>query len=65
MNMPEASFLVWQQQFNTEDDCLEYFNQMKWNGKMVLFTLVVVANIVTKLKAPVCTNVPTARSKHQ
>ena len=33
MNMPEASFLTWQQQFNTEDDCLEYLKKMKWpNG---------------------------------
>ena len=33
MNMPEASFLSWQQQFSTEDDCLKYLAQMKWpNG---------------------------------
>ena len=33
MNMPQASFLTWQQQFSTEDDCLEYLKEMKWpNG---------------------------------
>ncbi len=33
MNMPEASFLTWQQQFSTEGDCLEYLKKMKWpNG---------------------------------
>jgi len=30
MNVPEASFLAWQQQFSTEDDCLKYLQQMKW-----------------------------------
>jgi len=30
MNMPEASFLDWQQQFSTEDDCLKYLEKMKW-----------------------------------
>jgi hypothetical protein len=31
--MPEASFLSWQIQFNTEDDCLKYLQEMKWpNG---------------------------------
>ena len=33
MNMPEASFLAWQEQFSTEDDCLKYLQKMKWpNG---------------------------------
>jgi len=33
MNMPEASFLAWQQQFSTEEDCLAYLKKMKWpNG---------------------------------
>jgi len=33
MNMPEASFLGWQQQFSTEEDCLAYLKKMKWpNG---------------------------------
>lgn len=33
MNVPEASFLAWQQQFSSEDDCLKYLQQMKWpNG---------------------------------
>ena len=33
MNMPEASFLSWQHQFNTEEKCLHYLKQMKWpNG---------------------------------
>ena len=33
MNMPEASFLTWQQQFSTEEDCLAYLKKMKWpNG---------------------------------
>jgi hypothetical protein len=31
--MPEASFLAWQKQFSTEEDCLKYLQQMKWpNG---------------------------------
>jgi hypothetical protein len=30
MNMSEASFLAWQKQFSTEDDCLKYLQQMKW-----------------------------------
>jgi transcription initiation factor IIE alpha subunit len=31
--MQEASFLTWQQEFSTEDDCLKYLQQMKWlNG---------------------------------
>jgi len=33
MNTPEASFLTWQQQFNTEQDCLNHLKQLKWpNG---------------------------------
>ena len=33
MSMPEASFLAWQKQFSTEEDCLKYLQQMKWpNG---------------------------------
>lgn len=33
MNIPEASFLAWQQQFSAEDDCLKYLQRMKWpNG---------------------------------
>jgi transposase-like protein len=30
MNMPEASLLAWQQQFNTEENCLAYLKEMKW-----------------------------------
>jgi hypothetical protein len=33
MNTPEASFLSWQQQFNTEQDFLGHLKQLKWpNG---------------------------------
>ena len=33
MNTPEASFLTWQQQFNSEQDCLNHLKQLKWpNG---------------------------------
>lgn len=33
MNTPEASFLTWQQQFNTEQDCLNHLKKLKWpNG---------------------------------
>jgi hypothetical protein len=33
MNTPEASFLSWQQQFNTEQDFLEHLKQLIWpNG---------------------------------
>jgi hypothetical protein len=33
MNVPEASFLTWQQQFQTNEDCLLYLQKMKWpNG---------------------------------
>ncbi len=27
MNMPQASFLAWQKQFTTEDDCLKYLQE--------------------------------------
>lgn len=30
MKIPEASFLSWQHQFSTEDDCLAYLKEMKW-----------------------------------
>ncbi len=30
MNTPEASFLTWQQQFNTEQDCLNHLKELKW-----------------------------------
>lgn len=30
MNTPEASFISWQHQFQTEDDCLSYLKQLKW-----------------------------------
>jgi hypothetical protein len=29
-NMPEASFLFWQKQFNTEYICFKYLQQVKW-----------------------------------
>jgi hypothetical protein len=33
MNLPEASFLTRQQQFNTEEDYLAYLKKIKWpNG---------------------------------
>ncbi len=33
MNTPEASFLTWQHQFNTEQDCLNHLKKLKWpNG---------------------------------
>jgi hypothetical protein len=33
MNTPEASFLTWQKQFNTEQDCLHHLKKLKWpNG---------------------------------
>jgi|TARA_R110002094_G_scaffold201134_1_gene172566 transposase-like protein len=33
MNTPEASFLTWQHQFNTEQDCLTHLKALKWpNG---------------------------------
>jgi DNA-directed RNA polymerase subunit RPC12/RpoP len=35
MNMPEASFLAWQKQFSTEDDCLKYLQQMKWENGFI------------------------------
>ncbi|MFT5838303.1 MAG: hypothetical protein ACI9UT_000795, partial [Flavobacteriales bacterium] len=35
MNTPEASFLMWQQHFRTNKDCLQYLKEMKWpNGFM-------------------------------
>jgi len=30
MNTPEASFLTWQQQFGSEDDCIEHLKALKW-----------------------------------
>jgi len=35
MNMPEASFLAWLKQFNTEDDCLTYWQKMKWSNGFI------------------------------
>ena len=33
MNTPEASFLTWQKQFQTEQDCSNYLKELKWpNG---------------------------------
>ena len=33
MNTPEASFLVWQRQFQSNDNCVQYLEKMKWpNG---------------------------------
>lgn len=30
MNMPEASFLTWQSQFGTDNDCIDYLTHLKW-----------------------------------
>ena len=35
MNVPEANFLAWQQQFSTEDDCLKYLQKMKWSNGFI------------------------------
>ena len=35
MNTPEASFLTWQQQFNTEQDCLNHLKELKWPSGFV------------------------------
>jgi hypothetical protein len=35
MNMPEARFLTWQQEFSTEDDCLKYLQQIKWPNDFI------------------------------
>jgi hypothetical protein len=35
MDIPEACFLAWQKQFCTEDDCLEYLQQMEWPNSFI------------------------------